>query len=80
MLGRSERRELRTLLSGLKTSDPLLAWQLRPVWRSTLARMRANRAETAKVRYAELQQYLMSRGEGRPNVHRWSFEDRQEKS
>jgi hypothetical protein len=80
MLDRGERRALRTLLSGLKTSDPLLAWQLRPVWRSTLARMRANRAETAKVRYAELQQYLMSRGEGRPNVHRWSFGDRQERT
>jgi hypothetical protein len=54
VLSRRDRYELRTVVSGIKKNDPLLAWQLRPIWRSSFARMRANRAETAAVRQADL--------------------------
>jgi type IV pilus biogenesis protein CpaD/CtpE len=54
VLSRRDRYELRTVVSGIGKSDPLLAWQLRPIWRSSFARMRANRSETAAVRQADL--------------------------
>jgi hypothetical protein len=54
MLNRRDRYELRTVVSGVRKNDPLLAWQLRPIWRSSFARMRANRAETAADRQADL--------------------------
>jgi hypothetical protein len=54
MLSKRDRNDLRTVVSGIGKDDPLLAWRLRPVWRSSLGRMRANRAETAAIRQAGL--------------------------
>jgi hypothetical protein len=63
MLNRRDRKELRTIVTAIKRNDPLLAWQLRPIWRSSIGRWRANKAETAAVRQAVRWRHLLDQNQ-----------------
>jgi hypothetical protein len=49
MLSTRDRKELRTVVTAIEKNDPILARQLRPTWRSSIGRRRANKAETVAV-------------------------------